>query len=99
MGIVTVVGSSILTVQVTIDGARMESLASAYAQQISDAASAWSFGSIDLGRGSNMVSNLTTGTTQGAPSVIRTRMSMQEPVCDEGGEAKDREDGWDAGSI
>ncbi|MDR6184035.1 hypothetical protein QE368_002947 [Asaia bogorensis NBRC 16594] len=34
MSIVTVVGSSGMTVQVTVDGARMESLASAYAKQI-----------------------------------------------------------------
>ncbi|WP_438382349.1 calcium-binding protein [Asaia sp. BMEF1] len=69
MGIVTVVGSSGLTVQVTIDGARMESLASAYAKQISDAASTGSYGSVDLGRNSNTVSNLTTGTAQGVVTI------------------------------
>ncbi len=69
MSIVTVVGSSGMTVQVTVDGARMESLASAYAKQIFDAASGGSFGSIDLGRGLGTVSNITTGTAQGVVTI------------------------------
>ncbi|NVN45078.1 calcium-binding protein [Asaia siamensis] len=69
MGIVTVVGSSGLTVQVTIDGARMESLASAYAKQILDAASAGTLGSVDLDVGVNTASNPGAGIAQGVVTI------------------------------
>lgn len=69
MSIVTVVGSSGMTVQVTIDGARMETLASAYAKQISDAASGGKLGSIDLVGGSNAAPSSTAGVTQGVVTI------------------------------
>jgi len=53
MAVVTVVGSSGMTVQVTVEGARMQTLASSYATQILNASNRGDLTSVDLVNGSN----------------------------------------------
>ncbi|NVN03513.1 MULTISPECIES: beta strand repeat-containing protein [Asaia] len=65
MAIVTVVGSSGMTVQVTVEGARMQTLASSYAAQILGAVATGDVTSVDLALGSNTAPSATTSLVQG----------------------------------
>jgi len=65
MGVVTVVGSSGMTVEVTIDGARMESLASTYAKQLLNASANGTLNSVDLAGGSNAAQSSAATVVQG----------------------------------
>ncbi|NIE81777.1 calcium-binding protein [Asaia sp. As-1742] len=65
MAIVTVVGSSGMTVQVTVEGARMQTLASSYAKQILDATKSGNLTSVDLVNGSNAGPSSANSVIQG----------------------------------
>ncbi|RUT24172.1 hypothetical protein C0V97_18015, partial [Asaia sp. W19] len=69
MAIVTIVGTSGMTVQVTVEGARMQTLASSYAQQILGAVATGDLSSVDLVAGGN---NEPTGTNSLVQGVITT---------------------------
>lgn len=65
MAIVTVVGSSGMTVQVTVEGARMQTLASSYAAQILGAVTTGDITSVDLVTGANTGPSASTSIVQG----------------------------------
>ncbi|WP_025886437.1 hypothetical protein [Asaia prunellae] len=65
MAIVTVVGSSGMSVQVTVEGARMLSLASSYASQMWSAAERLSLTSVDLAAGDNSSPSTSNALIQG----------------------------------
>lgn len=65
MAIVTVVGSSGMTVQVTVEGSRMQTLASSYAKQILNATQSGDMTSVDLVNGSNSAPSSTSSVLQG----------------------------------
>lgn len=69
MAIVTIVGTSGMTVQVTVEGARMQTLASSYAQQILGAVATGDVSSVDLVAGGN---NEPAGTNSLVQGVITT---------------------------
>lgn len=66
MAIVTVVGSSGMTVQVTVEGARMQTLASSYATQIYNASNLINLSTADLAAGTNTAPSTTASVVQGA---------------------------------
>ena len=65
MAIVTVVGTSGTSIQVTVEGAQMSSLASSYAKQILAAATGADLGISDLANGSNTPQNSSSSKNQG----------------------------------
>lgn len=65
MAIVTVVGSSGMTVQVTVEGSRMQNLASSYAKQILNAVQTGNMTSVDLVNGSNSAPSSSSSVIQG----------------------------------
>ncbi len=65
MAIVTVVGSSGMSIQVTVEGARMQTLASSYATQIFKAYEQGTLTAVDLVNGSNAAPSSNSSVIQG----------------------------------